>query len=177
MVKTASEPKLLGVSSVKKKRDSGARHWCITTYITKNFRSWKLLDLRDAGIRNLTYQLEQCPKTQKLHVQAYVEFYNQLRLAGVKSRLQDQTLHAEKKRGTRKQAREYCMKDDTRVIGTDYVCLGLFKTIQGDRSDITQLKDFIETGVTEADVAEAFPVAYLRMSTGIRRLINVRRRN
>lgn len=163
-------------SHEKKQRESSARHWCVTTFVTKNYRYWKTLDLADKGVRNITYQLEQCPKSNKLHVQAYVEFFEKVRMAVVKQRLEDTTLHCEKRRGTRLQAREYCMKDETRVIATQYVCLGLFQTKQGDRTDITQLKDFIETNATEADVAEAFPCAYLKMSTGIRRLINVRRR-
>lgn len=161
-----------------------ARCWVITSFRTKNFTAWKTLDLVETDIRYLGYQLEQCPDTGKIHIQAYVEFYKKIRLTQLKQRLGDEALHAEIRRGCRVDARNYAIKEDTpwfdanypqwaasgaRLVGTDAVEIGRFATNQGTRSRLDGAKDLIDEEATELEIFEAFPDVYLRYSTGIRR--------
>lgn len=159
------------------------RNYCITTFKTKNYKKWKNLDLADLKIRYFVYQLETTSKG-RIHIQAYIETYDQLRISQLKARLGDRTLHAEPREGTREAARDYCLKDDSpyfsstypdwsdhepRIPGTETVELGTFKTRQGQRTDLSQVADMIDAGKTELEIFEDCPSQYLKYSTGIRR--------
>ena len=172
-------------------RLSKFRHHCITTFNTKCYKVWKSLDLSDLQIRCATFQLE-TTKAGKVHVQGYFEFYDQLRITQVKDRLQDNSLHSEKRKGTRAEARDYCLKDDTpffrvnyphweshgvRIPGTEPVQLGKFQQNQGHRTDLDQVIDAINSNKSEAEIYESCPSQYLKYSTGIRRARNLSRRS
>lgn len=150
------------------------RHWCLTEHTTTNFRIWKNLDLVNTGIRYLVYQLEQCPKTNKLHIQGYVEFYSAVRMTQVKTRLGSTTVHLEARKGTRVQARDYCCKEDTRVIGTEPVHLGIFSTKQGHRTDLEQVTDMVTAGATEYEIMQELPTQHIKFYRGIARQIQLR---
>lgn len=78
------------------------------------FTSWKPITYTvtaECDIRYLCYGIEICPKTQKQHYQGYLELRKPLRMQGVKKLLDDNTIHLEKRKGTRDQARDYCKKD------------------------------------------------------------------
>lgn len=170
-----------------RKRAAKYRHHVITTHDTKKFKLWKKLDIDDLQIRSATFQLEPTKKGG-IHVQAYFEFYDQLRISQVKERLQDNTLHSEPRKGTRVQARDYCLKDNTpyfevnypewsdhggRIPGTDSVQLGKFRVKQGHRTDLDQVSECIKDGKTEAEIFESCPAQYIKYSTGIRRARNL----
>lgn len=167
------------------------RHHVITTHKTKMFKLWQTLDLDDLQIRSATFQLEPTKKGG-VHVQAYFEFYVKLRITQVKQRLQDNTLHSEQRKGTRHQARDYCLKDDSpffavnypewadhghRIPGTEPVQLGTFRCKQGHRTDLDQVTDAIKDGKSEAEIFEACPSQYIKYSTGIRRARNLKGRS
>jgi len=78
------------------------------------FTSWKPITYTvtsDSDIRYLCYGIEICPETQRQHFQGYLELRKPLRIQGVKKILNDNTVHLEKRKGTRDQARDYCKKD------------------------------------------------------------------
>lgn len=165
-------------------RGPKCRHYCLTTFDTKKYKEWKNLDFDDCQIRYLIYQIEKSPSTGRLHLQAYIEFYNALRITQVKTRLNDATLHCERRKGTRQQARDYCMKDDSHYFsskypewvdhgfrhkGTKYVELGKFRTKQGHRTDLDQMIDKIQSGASEFECFASCPSQYLKYSTGVRR--------
>lgn len=62
------------------------------------------------------YQLEKCPDTQRLHYQGYSEFTDNVTWAAMKNWM-GQSLHLEARHGTRTEARDYCMKEETRERG------------------------------------------------------------
>lgn len=86
------------------------------------------------------------------HLQGYVELHKPARLSGVRQLLP--RAHWEPRRGTREQARAYCEKEETRVAGPwthgDFGAGG-----SGARTDLAAVKALIDTGASEADVADA----------------------
>ncbi len=96
-----------------------SRSWCITSFNTEGFK-----DRIEAQpkIKYAVWQLERCPDTGRLHVQAYVEWKAGIRLAAAKRQIGDAQAHLEVRRGTREQARDYCTKEESRVEGPWTVC-------------------------------------------------------
>lgn len=76
------------------------------------------------------------------------------------------------RRGTRDQARNYCMKEDTRQAGPwehgDWRLGGA-----GTRTDLLAVTDRITEGATESDIASEYPCQFIKYTRGIVRLINL----
>lgn len=89
------------------------RNWCFTSY---DLEAFKVPD-EHPKFRYCVYQTEECPISHRWHNQGYIEFNAAFGLRSVKEMLGDLTVHLEPRRGTRQQAREYCMKADSRVAG------------------------------------------------------------
>lgn len=86
------------------------RNWCFTSYDLENF---KVPD-DDPRFRYCVYQAERCPETQRVHLQGYIEFNSAVAFGAVKQLLGDPSIHLEGRRGTRAEARAYCMKPESR---------------------------------------------------------------
>lgn len=166
-----------------RKRAPRYRHHVITTFNTKVYKLWKKLDIADKQIRYISYQLEMTA-AGRLHVQAYVEFYDAVRLTQCKERLGDNSLHSEQRKGPRTAAKDYTQKDGSayfqvnypewsthggRVIGTDVVQMGTFRTKQGQRTDLAQVEDLIKDGASELDIFETCAPQYLKYANNIRK--------
>jgi len=77
-----------------------------------------------AALRDLSDHFSYCVFQREagdegtVHLQGYVEFNKKLRITQIAALLAPLNgAHWEKRRGTRQQARDYCMKDDTRLEG------------------------------------------------------------
>lgn len=57
-------------------------------------------------------QVEVCPETKREHTQGYSEFANPVRISSLRNCLP--SIHCEKRRGSRAQARDYCRKEASR---------------------------------------------------------------
>ncbi len=101
----------------------------------------------------------------------YIEFKRSMRFQYV-NRLFNKKAWITSRRGTRDQARDYCMKSDTRVCGPfeygDWRLGGA-----GTRTDLIAVTDRINAGGDEQDIASEFPVAYIKYTRGIINLINL----
>lgn len=86
------------------------------------------------------------------HLQGYIELAKPQRLSWLKNVIP--RAHFEIARGTRDQARDYCRKSDTRVAGPfEY---GEWKNGgQGSRSDLNAVKELIDNGAGEQEIAES----------------------
>lgn len=73
------------------------RNWCFTAYKDPSAIDWN----NERTVRYIVFQREQCPETQRIHWQGYVEFTVPYRMAAVKDRFNDRTLHLEARRGGR----------------------------------------------------------------------------
>lgn len=114
------------------------RNWLITSYNDDEFT----VDIEaEPRIRYCVYQYEICPKTAKRHIQCYIELSSGVTMTQVKAIVCDPKAHCEPRRGTRTQARAYCMKDETRDPNVDSYCeIGTWHPESGERSR-TDLKE------------------------------------
>lgn len=106
-------------------------------------------------VRYAIWQREIAPSTGTPHFQGYVEFDDNVRITHCRKILPG--AHWEHRRGSRKQAIAYCSKDDTRAEGEG---AGPFEYGtresggQGARNDLLEAKTLIDSGATEAQVAD-----------------------
>nr|WPR18787.1 MAG: hypothetical protein [Skomarfal virus 56] len=109
----------------------------------------ELIDFPDF-VRYAVYQKE---KVTTAHYQGYIELKDKKSLAALKKWLP--TAHFEPRRGTRDQARDYCMKEDSRLEGPWEH--GTWETNSGARTDIATVKDAIYAGSTKRAIFDEFP--------------------
>lgn len=110
------------------------------------------------GVKAVMGQLERCPSSMTLHIQGYLKLKRSQRLSWLK-RL-DSSAHWEKRLGNDQQAIEYCSKEDTRVDGP--VFFGDWVTKQGSRNDLLKVKEMIDQGRTDQEVAEECFGSFIR---------------
>lgn len=134
------------------------RYWCLTSFAETEPEFCK-------PMRYMVYQREKCPDTQKLHWQIYCEFSRQVRLNQVKS-LFGSKVHAEVAKN-RKKAREYCMKEESRVSSP--VEHGEWTLIaQGKRTDIQEFVNDIKQGYNDYELALKHGSVMLKYPNGFR---------
>lgn len=131
-----------------------SRSWCFTL-------NNPVADLDFAAFPSVRYAVWQKEKGEQgtEHFQGYFELDKPHRLASLKKILP--TAHFETRKGTREQAREYCMKPDTRVDGPwEHGSFG--KGGQGKRNDLVSLYESVKVGKTDREILEEAPAAYMR---------------
>lgn len=102
------------------------------------------------------------------HFQGYVEFSTKKTFAALKTWLP--TAHFEVRKGTREQARNYCMKEDTRVDGPWEH--GTWATQQGKRTDLEGAVQTLKAhGIKR--VAQEHPEVFVKFHKGLRELAAV----
>jgi len=129
------------------------------------FTAWDLYQLDPASWSTdsvactyCVWQMELSPQTGKLHWQGYAEFNERAPFAVLHQfdGLSDPPAHFEPRRGTQRQAIEYCQKVDSRVDGPYE--WGLRKE-QGQRADLDNMRLDLDAGHSLAQVArDHFPV-------------------
>lgn len=134
-----------------------SRSWCVISFATDDF----VLPVPDSdnGLRYGIAQLEICPRSQREHVQCYLEFSRTVRAAHVKSICQDNSLHVEKKSpdSTRQQARDYCCKEESRKPGATHQEVGVFESGgAGTRNDLVAVQQALDAGASSAMIAQEF---------------------
>lgn len=94
-----------------------SKEWCFTIQLAPQYNMVDpLQDWSPALMEYTVYQVETAPTTGQHHIQGYIEFQTPLSFGTVKTLFPDGT-HLEKRRGPRDKAREYCMKEESRVLG------------------------------------------------------------
>lgn len=84
--------------------DNARRDYCFT--------AWKLPAPEYESIKYIVWGLERCPSTDREHYQGYVCFTRTHRMRSAKRIINGgNECHLEPRRGTRQQARDYCLKD------------------------------------------------------------------
>lgn len=106
------------------------------------------------------YQKECGEKEGTFHLQGYVEFKNEKRLSYFKKKCP--RAHVEKRKGTRVEAREYCMKEDTRVEGPFEFGYWHEPKGKGKRSDLDSIREAIKGGASDSKIADDFFGSWVR---------------
>lgn len=111
-----------------------SRNWCFTIFIhdedgnnvdrtTFNTQLDEFMPINKKidEAEYLVYQYEFCPRTERLHIQGYMQFVNSRSLGGVKKLLTkwsgEKGPHLEIANGTPEENRTYCTKLESRAIG------------------------------------------------------------
>lgn len=141
------------------------RNWCFTwNNPNVDNDALKALLSADESVRYAVFQLE-TGENGTDHFQGYIEFAKVRKLGGLKKLLP--LAHWEARKGTRDQARDYCMKKDTQK--SPPVELGDFsKGGQGARADLVSAMSLVKQGKTDLQIAESVPSVWLRYSRGLR---------
>lgn len=153
-----------------------ARNWCITINAKDEVDTIEAFLVAgpttrqiSTKLRYMVWQFEECPTTFRTHVQMYAEFLEPFRMNAVKEMLGCPSAHLEQRRGTRNQARDYCMKEESRIAGPYE--LGVWELDpngnQGKRTDLDELASRVAAGDSLLDVAEHSPATYIRNYRGI----------
>lgn len=90
---------------------------CLAKY--KDFGS--IVKTRDSTPRFVQWQLEICPKTNRLHIQFYIVWSTRTWSGPLQKALSCALFL---RRGTHRQARDYCKKQDTRALGSEPCTFG-----------------------------------------------------
>lgn len=114
-------------------KDDKFRCCCFTSYQIESIYTHiqEIENVCDYGV----WQLEICPDTRRIHVQGYVELSVQSTLGCIKKKLHDDTVHIERRRGTQKQAIDYCKKAESSYLPEWRVEFGNPR-VQGERNEL-----------------------------------------
>lgn len=124
-----------------------SKSWCFTINNPNGYRPAFNGELT----RTLCYQLERGENGTE-HLQGYIEWKSKRTLSGSKRLLGNDGAHLEVRQGSRKQAMEYAMKEDTRIDGP--WCFGdMEMETQGKRRDLVNFRDSVmESSMTYEEI-------------------------
>lgn len=94
--------------------------------------------------RYIIGQLETCPTSGKAHIQGYMEFTSKQSIKQIQAIMHG--VHLEQRQGTQAEARNYCIKKDTRL--SEPYELGSLSTNQGSRTDITMIRTLMSENIS-----------------------------
>ena len=121
-------------------------------------------------IKYFIFQREKGEETGTQHYQAYLEFEVGKTFNTLKEYFP--TAHIESRKGSKKQARDYCCKDDTRMDGHEIYEYGEYVE-SGERSDLNDITQMIESGATDREIQLAYPSQFFRYYKNIQQLRQV----
>lgn len=124
--------------------------------------------LQESRVRYYIFQVESAPSTGRLHIEGYVVFNSNMRSNAVRLFLDN--AHVEKRRGTHDQARAYCSKETSRILGP-------FESgdppTPGKRNDLLEAKTCIDNGGDIKSIADEHFESFCRYSRAFREYISL----
>lgn len=149
------------------------RAWCFTinNWVEDDWKRCEALCVDRAGSEACRYMVmcaEVGDEKDTPHIQGYVEFKNG-RLAGALKKYFGGRAHLEPRRGTSKQAADYCKKtwgDDPEPRHFEF---GL-SSHQGRRTDLDMLGEAVIDGATDYEITDDAPGMFVRYHKGIQAL-------
>lgn len=127
-----------------------SKRWCFTlnnpTQEEKDFTSSLIQNLENGATWKLTYLCIGKEQVSTAHLQGYLEMSAKTSFSTMKKLLA--RAHWEKAKGSSKSASDYCKKDG------DWQEIGELSVGQGYRTDLIAIKDKIESGAKEAEIAD-----------------------
>lgn len=114
------------------------------------------------NIKYFVFQREKGNEKGTEHIQMYIEFAVPKKFETIKSYFP--RAHIEPRKGTKSQARDYCMKSDTRV-GEPMEYGNFIDT--GKRSDLNDIYELVKDGATDFEIMDLYPTQFMRYSKAI----------
>lgn len=146
-----------------------SRAWCFTIYPGQGQETEFKIEI-DEVIRFAVYQIEITPKTDRIHIQGYVQFHSPKTLEQVKTIIGEG--HYEIPRGTVDDNIKYCSKYKSRMPDTSYTMVGT-PLKQGQRRDLEAMYDLVKEGEDDYGIMEAMPATYMRFFRSVDRVRSV----
>lgn len=126
------------------------RHYCFTYWkLPENIKNYCEKISKIEYFRYIIAQLEISPTTKQTHIQGYIEFDRKTAIKKIQNVMPG--IHVELRKGTREQAKAYCLKEESAIAGT-LIEMGEFQTEQGKRNDIIFLKKQVKDGKNLAKI-------------------------
>lgn len=135
-----------------------SKNWCFTDYELLN---WNNIFNSCEDIRYICFGEEICPKTNKDHIQGWIQLNKKKTIGGVKKLLNTNKLHLEACRGSEFDNDKYCSKDGK------FIKLGKFIR-QGQRLDLEDIVERMKNGEKLIDIAEEDPMTYCKYRNGLK---------
>lgn len=145
-----------------------SKDWVFTDFDVSDERRDMLLGL---DVVYIVFQKEMCPETGMEHLQGFVQMKNRVRMGGAKD-VMGNKVHLEKRRGSVKDAIQYCKKEDTRVEGPWEAGV---PTGQGKRKDLENIKTMLDEGKSVDEVADEHFGTWCRNYRAIDRYVQMKR--
>nr|WAE42700.1 MAG: replication associated protein [Cressdnaviricota sp.] len=130
-------------------------NWCFTL---NNYHPGSPLTFSN-DVKGCVWQAEQ-GSLGTPHLQGYIQFKKKMSLLQVKKVVGLESAHWENRKGSHKQALQYCIKEDTRVNGPWYH--GDINLSTGKRNDLDTFVQEVKSGMTETDSFDLFPSVHAR---------------
>lgn len=116
----------------------------------------------------MIYQIEKAPDTGTLHAQTYLEWKKSICILELKNVCGLKTSHIEPRFGPRKDAREYCMKVESRNSEDEWGEIGEWvENIQGQRQDILNLVEDLKEGISDLEIVLNHAHLMARYTNGV----------
>lgn len=128
-------------------------NWIYTIFIELDSEWYMNFEMGMNKVQYHIYQIEECPKTGKKHMQGYVEFTEKVSMKFIKEIFGCSSMHLEPRKGSQGDAINYCKKEESRVNGP-YVYGN--KKRPGNRSDLDSIVDAIESNMTSKEILMMF---------------------
>jgi len=153
-------------------RGSYAKNWILTVF---DKEEWKWFENVEAKCRCWAFQEEECPKTGKRHLQAFISFDKEVWFRTLKSWMP--TAHVEVCVSVLR-AFEYCQKAESRVDGGFRGCSKDPPANESDggvaggrkRSGIELMSEFVRGGGDWEECKRKFPELLFKSESGMRKL-------
>jgi len=112
----------------------------------------------------MVYQRETCPATGNPHYQGYLELHNAKSIKSIQRSIGDPQAHLEERKGTAQEARNYCMKLESRL--EEPVEHGQISQ-QGKRSDLDRAIEVIKETKSMERLAQECPREIIKFHRGL----------
>lgn len=134
-----------------------ARNWCFTL---NNYTTEEYTESEELGTRSSYLVVGKEVGTNSTpHLQGYLEYPNAVRGSAIR-KLFNGRAHWEVRKGTAKQASEYCKKEK------DFFEMGSLSA-QGKRTDLEEVGAAVLNGASFQEIAHTFPGTYIKYHKGI----------
>jgi len=139
-----------------------SRGWCFTSFSEDAPTPF------NDGVVYAVQQKEICPETGRVHWQGYVYFKNPVRRGGILALVPG--AHVEPRKGSHEQARDYCIKTETRAPNCVPMVWGVEPT-KGTRTDLKSFAAAIKAGANVMQLNDQFGTMMLKYGNSARRMI------